>query len=213
MNSFQEFFAALHGHEPFPWQSELAKQVCASGEWPAAIDLPTGAGKTACIDVALYHWLLAAREGRAHEASRRIAFVVDRRIIVDEAYDRAKTIADRIAEAAEGPLLEARQILRKATGDAEGRIDVHKLRGGIARERNLVRDPARVSVVLSTVDQMGSRLLFRGYGTSSYAAPLHAGMFGFDTLLLLDEAHIAEPFCQRCRGSFVNRIVQIANCK
>ncbi|MGH7330507.1 MAG: hypothetical protein ACREJX_19330, partial [Polyangiaceae bacterium] len=82
---FGAFFRELHGCDPFPWQSRLAEELCETNLWPNVIDVPTGSGKTACIDVALFHWLVCAAVDRVHHSARRIAFVVDRRIIVDEA--------------------------------------------------------------------------------------------------------------------------------
>jgi len=195
---FRSFFRELHGQDPFPWQERLAKELCATHEWPEVLDLPTGSGKTACIDLALFHWLVAAGTDSASSAARRIAFVVDRRIIVDEASERAGRIARKIAKATSGTLAEARRILKASAGNEE--IAVITLRGGVMRERNLVADPRAVAVVLSTVDQIGSRLLFRGYGVSDRMKPLHAGIFGIDTVLLLDEAHIAEPFRETLEG-------------
>jgi CRISPR-associated endonuclease/helicase Cas3 len=188
----------MHEKDPFPWQSRLAEELCATNAWPDVLDLPTGSGKTACIDIALFHWLVSASRGSPSKAARRIAFVVDRRIIVDEATERARKIGKAIADATAGVLGEARRVLAESAGDAT--IGVFALRGGVARERNLVRDPLRVTVVLSTVDQVGSRLLFRGYGVRGGMRSLHAGIFGTDTLLLLDEAHIAEPFKQTLEG-------------
>lgn len=195
---FDPFFHAVHGHAPFPWQSRLAREVCETNAWPSVLDLPTGSGKTSCIDVALFHWLVSARRGRPADAARRIAFVVDRRIIVDEASERAAKIARAVARADHGVLEEARGVLRESARDPN--ISVFTLRGGVARERNLVRDPLRVAIITSTVDQIGSRLLFRGYGVSDGMKPIHAGVFGTDTLLLLDEAHIAEPLRQTLEG-------------
>ena len=57
---FDAFFHALHDRAPFPWQSRLARELTATHEWPDVLDLPTGSGKTACIDIALFHWLVVA---------------------------------------------------------------------------------------------------------------------------------------------------------
>ena len=103
--TFKEFFQALWSpYEPFPWQCMLAKRI-STGPWPQAIDLPTAAGKTACIDAAIYALASQAEEPvTQRSAPRRIWFVVDRRIVVDEAFTRASAIACKLEEAKEGPL-------------------------------------------------------------------------------------------------------------
>ncbi len=59
------------------------------------------------------------------------------------------------------------------------------LRGGIASRAPT--DPARPTVILCTLATYGSRLLFRGYGSSRPS--VDAAMAGTDSLVLLDEAH------------------------
>lgn len=198
-SEFRGFFHALWGHGPFPWQAMLAQRV-ATGEWPRALDLPTAAGKTACIDIAVY--ALAAQADRPLEqrtAARRIWFVVDRRIVVDEAFERARKIADALARAESGPLKDVADRLRALSG-TDRPLAVARLRGGIFRDDGWARIPSQPAVITSTVDQLGSRLLFRGYGHSLLAAPIFAGLAANDSLILLDEAHCAVPFMQTLRA-------------
>ena len=192
---FAEFFRALNGsHDPFPWQQRLAERVC-SGHWPKVIALPTAAGKTACIDIALFA-LACQAEQLNRSAPRRIFFVVDRRIIVDQAFDHAKEIAERLAKPDSAILREvAEQLLKVAQSDCP--LDVFQLRGGMYRDDAWARTPLQPTVIASTVDQIGSRLLFRGYGLrSGLARPIHAGLAANDSLIILDEAHCAKPFSQ-----------------
>jgi CRISPR-associated endonuclease/helicase Cas3 len=198
--NFSTFFRALWDYEPFPWQSMLADRV-AGASWPQVLDLPTAAGKTACIDIALY--ALAAQAERAaaeRTAPRRIWFVVDRRIVVDEASARAKQIAECLGKAKEGPLHEIAERLRAIGGMKTRPLSVARLRGGVLRDDGWARRPSQPAIITSTVDQLGSRLLFRGYGHSALTAPIYAGLAANDSLVILDEAHCSVPFLQTLRA-------------
>jgi CRISPR-associated endonuclease/helicase Cas3 len=189
VRDFRQFFFELHGKSPFPWQEALAERVCDVG-WPRVIDLPTASGKTACIDIALFALAL-----RGTEAPRRIFFVVDRRVVVNEAYLRMKAICTKLCEAKAGMLGTVAGLLKGlACGDEP--LRVYEMRGGAFRDETWVRNPLQPTVVASTVDQVGSRLLFRGYGVSEHSWPIHAGLIGNDALILLDEAHCSRAFAQ-----------------
>lgn len=99
VDDWPAFFEAIHGVSPFPWQTRLLQQVADSGAWPAQLDLPTGSGKTAALDIAVFHLALEAAPGRARRAPVRIALVVDRRLVVDDAHARARRIAEALASA------------------------------------------------------------------------------------------------------------------
>ncbi len=192
---FTRFFEALWGFPPFPWQRRLAETVSARG-WPAALDLPTATGKTATIDIAVFQLALDAEPGVVRRAPMRIVFVVDRRLVVDSAYERAAYLARRLASPESGVLQEVAERLRHLAGPGETPLQTVRLRGGTPREPDWVRSPAQPTVVVSTVDQVGSRILFRGYGVSGSMRPVHAGLLGSDALFLLDEAHLSQPFAQ-----------------
>ena len=196
-DDFAAFFHEVHGHEPFPWQKRLLEHVATNGGWPGVLDLPTGSGKTAAIDIAVFHLALEADRGAARRAPVRIAFVVDRRLVVDDAFTRAKKLQAALADPC-GPVTgRVAHALKTLSGDEhEPPLIARRLRGGIPREDDWARTPSQPTVLCSTVDQVGSRLLFRGYGVSRSMKPVHAGLIGSDCLILLDEAHLAEPFRQ-----------------
>lgn len=181
--------------DPFPWQAKLAERLTA-GEWPRAIALPPAAGKTDCITIAVYALAAQADRPLAHRtAPRRIWFVVDRRIVVDGAFHRATSIAEKLASATDGPLKAVADRLRTLSG-TQRPLAVARLRGGILRDDGWARIPSQPAVITSTVDQLGSRLLFRGYGHTLRTAPIFAGLAANDSLIILDEAHCAVPFMQ-----------------
>jgi CRISPR-associated endonuclease/helicase Cas3 len=196
---FETFFFAIHGVEPFPWQRRLAALVFDRG-WPVALDVPTSAGKTAAIDVAVFHLALEAELGAQRTASLRTLFVVDRRLVVDDAFTRAEKIATALARRPTHSVLERVALrLRRFAERGGPPLAVAKLRGGIPKENDWVRTPAQPAIVVSTVDQIGSRLLFRGYGVSDSMRPVHAGLVGNDARIFLDEAHLSQPFAQTVR--------------
>lgn len=199
---FNAFFAEVRGFEPFPWQSDLAGEVIGSGRWPEVIDVPTGLGKTALIDVAVF---VAAANGSGPDSPgrRRVFFTIDRRIVVDEAFDHAKRLADALAanrrqDSVVGHVARRLDALHAAADDREP-LTVKRMRGGLTWSWRWLDRPDRPAVVVGTVDQLGSRVLFGGYGTGPRLRPIDAALTGVDSLLIVDEAHLAQPFVETLR--------------
>ncbi len=206
-DDFATFFGAVyqnrHGDplSPMSWQSELAAAAC-QGDWPGYICVPTGAGKTSAIDIAVF-----ALAAQAHlPADRRTAamrtyLVVDRRTVVSEAFFRASCLQTALAEADDGILKTVADRLRSYSASSDDMtkampLSVVQMRGGIYRDRNWCSSLNQPMIVTSTVDQVGSRLLFRGYGVAPLARSMQAAAVAYDSLIILDEAHISAAFSQ-----------------
>ncbi|MCG8651531.1 MAG: hypothetical protein MI861_16940, partial [Pirellulales bacterium] len=146
VEAFNKFFYELHGHPPYPWQSRLCQQVLQSG-WSEFVQLPTGSGKTSVLDIAVF--ALAAQAecpARDRTTGTRIFFVIDRRIVVDEADRCARRMAKHLRDSLRSnesavSKTVAEKLLCMAKSD--GRIDtkqspidplaVHTMRGGFYR--------------------------------------------------------------------------------
>lgn len=165
-------------HSPFRWQRRLFDQLL-DATLPDAVDVPTGLGKTAVMAL----WLIALAKGAA--LPRRLIYVVDRRAVVDQ----ATRYAERLREN-----LPADLALSLGVAGSEKGLPISTLRGGFADNREWLEDPSKPAIVVGTIDMIGSRLLFEGYGVSSGMRPYHAGFLGVDALVLLDEAHLCPPF-------------------
>ena len=199
MPSFSEFYEAINRRPPFPWQSRLAAQVAREERWPNEVGVPTGLGKTACLDVAV--WWLASQADLDPEhrtAPTRIWWLVNRRLLVDSTAEHAKHIRGALRDATTGQSANGQtdDVLAKvadrlrtlsAVPDADP-LEVIRLRGGLRPA--LPTDPSTPAVLLATLPMFGSRLLFRGYGCSNSMRPIEAALAGTDSLVLVDEAHL-----------------------
>lgn len=192
IEDFPEFFRAVNDDRaPFPWQDRLVRKVAVERAWPPTIAVPTGCGKTALIDMSVF--LLALEADRSDRVGAiRTFFAVDRRLIVDQAEERASRLAAALAGAQSGILAEVAERLRGFGVDKP--LRVAKLRGGMAYEGPWCEDPRQPTIVTTTIDQLGSRLLFRGYGCSDGRRSMEAGLVGNDSLVVVDEAHLSAPF-------------------
>lgn len=215
LEDFTPFYRQVHGDPPFPWQIDLVRRVLSERAWPQLIDVPTGMGKTALLDIAVFVNAATSEEAGVHRLGRRrIFFVVDRRIVVDEAFDRAVLLSvalDRALDSEQDTAVRRVALgLRTLAPTADHRLDlvpqgakhdtrrvrtvlpVTRMRGGVTWDSSWLDRPDLPGIVVGTVDQVGSRLLFRGYGVSDRRKPVDAALVGTDSLILVDEAHLAE---------------------
>ena len=171
---FRTVFRELTDNQPLRWQERLFHEYFAINNIPRLIDLPTGLGKTMVMAI----WLIALSVNKA--IPRRLTYVVDRRTVVDQATNLANLLWENAAKT----LPEIKNLA------------ISTLRGQLADNREWTHDPSRAAIIIGTVDMIGSRLLFSGYRSSYKQRPLDAGLLGQDSLLVLDEAHLSEPFAK-----------------
>lgn len=171
--NFKDIFFQLTGNPPFPWQTRLYDCFTrGAASIPTRCDIPTGLGKTSVIAI----WLLA-REVRP-SLPRRLVYVVNRRTVVDQTTTEIENICANIKKYALPITMPA----------------ISTLRGQFADNREWSADPSRMAVICGTIDMIGSRLLFSGYGVGFKGKPLHAGFLGQDAMIVHDEAHLEPAF-------------------
>lgn len=200
--SFDDSFKAATGHAPFAWQRRLYEGL-KTGDVPARCDLPTGLGKTSITAI----WALALANELGGESTgsrlpRRLVYVVDRRVVVDQATEEVETFSARLrvwADSSASPELQglAKAFVTAGFATNEEPLTVSTLRGQHADNRRWLEDPARPAVIVGTVDMVGSRLFFSGYGgLGRYSRSLHAGLLAQDALIVVDEAQLCPSFVE-----------------
>jgi len=177
---------------PFPWQKKLFEEFVQK-QFRTTCDIPTGLGKTSVIAV----WLLAlahhASLGEAYDFPRRLVYVVNRRTVVDQSTNEVKDMRKALND--DPRLRSVADALRTLCAvSTDNPLAISTLRGQLAENPEWHNDPARPAAIVGTVDMIGSRLLFSGYGRGFRSRPLHAGFLGQDTLLVHDEAHLEPAF-------------------
>jgi CRISPR-associated endonuclease/helicase Cas3 len=182
-HGFADDFEVLTGFPPFPWQETLYRELT-QGRFPQGVVLPTGLGKTLSMAV----WLLSLAKN-PRDVPRRLVYVVNRRTVVDQATLEAEKLRDRLRNHRVREQLAALCAIDKAEP-----LAISTLRGEFADNREWSRDPTRPAIVAGTVDMVGSRLLFSGYGAGFKTRPLFGGFLGQDVLLIHDEAHLEPAF-------------------
>lgn len=183
--AFEDDFTLLTGNAPFPWQRVLYERFV-GGDFPEVCDLPTGLGKTSVIAL----WVLALVENP--KLPRRLVYVVNRRTVVDQSTAEAERLRSQLVTPEARHLRDALDALGAVT--AKHPLAISTLRGEFADNGAWRRDPSRPAIIVGTVDMIGSRLLFSGYGCGFRSRPLHAGFLGQDALLVHDEAHLEPAF-------------------
>lgn len=204
------------------WNGGEPGDACC-GTWPAQIKAPTGAGKTAVEEIHVFLNAFAdsydeqdSEESYGIPASvpRRLCLTVNRRALVDSQYLHAQKIADMLNESLEyfedkpdDILTQVAKGLLRRQGITSFDANVMPLRvdsmhGGTSElglDRSWRSHPEAPMIICSTPDMFGSRLLFRGYGLSRGARPVEAGLLAYDTVLVVDEAHLNRQLVMTAR--------------
>lgn len=204
--SFSDGFRSLTDYAPMRWQRRLFKRFI-QNKIPETCDIPTGLGKTSVMII----WLLALAQqakNRCVQLPRRLIYIVNRRTVVDQATSMAEGIRRRLLAPEQfdwnkyaSTLRDIAFTLRRMRAFEETEpLAISTLRGELADNEEWKSDPARPAIVVGTVDMIGSKLLFSGYGDGPYWRPHHAGLIGQDALIVHDEAHLTPAFSDLLRA-------------
>ncbi|WP_040359616.1 type I-U CRISPR-associated helicase/endonuclease Cas3 [Corynebacterium durum] len=207
-SDFSAFFAALNGgHAPFSWQQDLVDHIVATGRWPDRIVAPTGAGKSSVVDVHLFVNALFA-SGNGPRVPRRLCVVVGRRALVDSQADRAMKIQRCMVDVLNNDAASSENdvIYRAAKLLSSFRVNdiaepflVGHIRGELSNRSLPVNEPSVCAIIAATPDMWGSRLLFKGYGSSKQARPRETALIAMDSVFVLDEAHLNQQLLVTAR--------------
>jgi hypothetical protein len=193
---FELNYALLREQPPMKWMGRLFLRLT-DDMCPSLVDLPTGAGKT---DVAVI-WVLALAWYGLNTATRkpvprRLVWVVNRRVLVQQVFRLADKLKEKIFISRDDPGSpgDLHEGLARLSGDQADIFRIVQLRGQLIDDREWSVAPCVPQLIIGTVDQIGSRLLFQGYGLGKWSRPMQAALFGVDAWICVDEAHLVPAF-------------------
>jgi CRISPR-associated helicase Cas3 len=192
---FESAYGVLREQPPMRWMTRLFLRLVA-GWHPKLVDLPTGTGKTdlAVIWILVLAWY-GFQEATSKPVPRRLVWVVNRRVLVQQVFRLAGRLQEKLANGgADNPLIDVRAGLARLSGDADDLFRVVELRGQLIDDREWSVVPSVPQLIIGTVDQIGSRLLFQGYSLGKWSRPLQAALLAVDAWVCVDEAHLVPAF-------------------
>lgn len=158
------FTQATAGHDPLPYQRELAL----AEKLYRVLRVPTGLGKTQAI-LGAWLWRRRLADPAVRKSTpRRLVYCLPMRVLVEQTYE------------------VARDMLARAGFDDVG---LHVLMGGEAGGDWDVR-PETDAILVGTQDMLLSRALNRGYAMSRYRWPIHFALLNDDCLWVIDEPQL-----------------------
>lgn len=159
---FEELYRKLRRpFAPMKWMNRMFEMVI-GGCPPSVVNLPTGAGKTDLIVI----WLIALawysqNRNQASPIPRRILWVVNRRVLVQQVHELAENLRTILNEQESEVTKELSDALRSLNGIGNcGILRIVQLRGQRLDDREWSLFPTQPQLIVGTVDQIGSRLLF-----------------------------------------------------
>src|SRR5262245_52778047 len=159
---------------PFPYQRALAEMA----EWPEALSVPTGAGKTAAVALGWLYRRRFAPEATRRKTPRRLALCLPMRALATQTNAVVRGWLRALDLLDEGVEL--------ARGDGVG---VHLLMGGEAPDAWHLH-PERDAILIGTQDMLLSRALNRGYAQSRFLWPWTYALVMNDCQWVFDEVQL-----------------------
>ncbi|MFI5399305.1 MAG: DEAD/DEAH box helicase [Candidatus Binatia bacterium] len=182
-DGFCSFFEKATTSRPYDYQRRLAGDPAVAdavldGPKSLAINVPTGAGKTAAAVLA-WLWNRCGHPDGEHRKRwpRRLVYCLPMRVLVEQTRDNVNRWVEN--------LLVARLLEDEAP-------DCFTLMGGDLDEE-WERWPEKPAILIGTQDMLLSRALNRGYAMSRYKWPMHFALLNNDCLWVCDEVQLMGP--------------------